>query len=72
MSADEDDVQVKFMEKHGKNYKWPSKTDEAWVSVEDCICEIDEPKLVNNRLQYYVDTSRIPVILHSKTPITFK
>ena len=47
--ADEE-AQVSYLENvSGQVYKWPTQTDEAWVSFEHIEKKLDPPILKNNR-----------------------
>ena len=70
LECDEVDAKIKFMTKKGKTYIWPIPDDIAWVSIEDLVCELGEPNLLNNRLQFNVDISKVAGLV--KVPVVYK
>ena len=47
------------MQRKGQIYLWPEDPDVSWVLIEDIICEVPQPQVVNNRAQFKVDTSKV-------------
>lgn len=48
-------VHLKFMRKCGESeylFIWPSHTDDSWEDIEDVICRLNPPKLMNKREQF--------------------
>ena len=60
------------MEKRGQHYVWPEKPNISWIAIENCICEIEEPTLMSNRLQYGVDTSKVAGLIPQAQSVSFK
>ena len=51
LQLDDKDVCLSFLNRNYKLYNWPSDKDHSWQSIEDIICAMTTPDVVNNRGQ---------------------
>ena len=49
------DYHINFMHPHGptKQVKWPSKTDQCWITEEDILCTVETPSLTSSSSRNY-------------------
>lgn len=40
-------VTVKFLERRGKNFGWPAKTDTQILNFKEVLCELESPRSVS-------------------------
>ena len=50
------DYHINFMHPHGpsKQFKWPSRVDQCWITEADILCSIDTPSLTSSSSRKYV------------------
>ena len=43
LDIEEDELEIDFMKKAKKMYRWPARPDTLWLPVSEVLCKIKEP-----------------------------